>query len=106
MPHAACPIGWRTPTSNGASSTLLPDPLTVLPAYNPGTERLGRDRNEEANLRLAAILLARGHRFHAATGYSPDRSHSEPSYGVESLTRSAAQELGNLFGQACVFHWE
>ncbi len=91
---------------HGHPSLLPACPLSIITAYNPGTERPGPASNEAADHRLVDLLRVRGYRFYSAAGYSPDRSHSEPSYAVKDLTRSIARELGGMFAQACVFYWQ
>ena len=90
----------------GDPECLPADPLAVMTAYNPGVNRPGSLRNEAANQRLEEILRARRYRFWPAAGYSPDRSHTEPSYAVEGLSEEDARELGRQFGQAAVFYWK
>jgi len=80
-------------------------PLTVITAYNPGSERPDEAQNRAANERLRQTLIARGTQYHDAVGQSADRSHSEPSFAVPDLTEQQAHELGLEFDQACVFYW-
>jgi hypothetical protein len=94
-------------TAGHAEISSLPAvSLTVVTAYNPGLERPGDDANRSANERLEHYLLQLGKTYHPAEGRSRDRSHSEPSFAVEGLSRDDARAVGRHFHQACVFYWE
>ena len=90
----------------GNAAWLPVGPIALITAYNPGVTRPGPGRNNAANQQLEELLRARGYRFSTGSGFSRDRSHSEPSYAVESLTEDDARELGREFGQAAVFYWK
>jgi hypothetical protein len=93
-------------SSTPETGQAFEQPLTVVTAYNPGLKRPGPRENEQSNQRLEQYLQAIGRTYYRAIGYSPDRSHEEPSFAVVDLTKDEARDIGERFGQACVFYWD
>jgi hypothetical protein len=75
----------------------------VLTAWNPGTSRPSDDENRSANHQLREELVRRHVEVYPAIGTSWSCDHAEESYAVTGLDRSAARELGRMFGQEAVF---
>lgn len=80
--------------------------VTVVTAYNPGQERPSEEVNGRANAYLRAEIFKRQWEHYPAVGYSPDRSHEEPSVAVLDLSEAEARTLGQRYRQACVFYWD
>jgi hypothetical protein len=93
-------------SSTPETGQAFEQPLTVVTAFNPALKRQGHWDNEQANRSLEQYLQSTGKTYFPAVGYSPDRSHEEPSFAVAGLTRDEARDLGARFGQACVFYWD
>jgi hypothetical protein len=92
--------GWAVA---GVVADELGSTLHVLTAWNPGDARPSVAENRVANERLRAELVRRGLTVFHAVGTSSTGDHSEESYAIPDLSRSAACELGRVFGQAAIF---
>lgn len=82
------------------------EPLAVVTAWNPGTQRPSGKANMEANRRLEQALQSAGRRYYPACGRSEDGSHAEPSFAIIGIDSVAAIELAAAFNQVAVFYWD
>lgn len=90
----------------GPSSNTLPGRsavIHVLTAWNPGSMTRSHDENRAANDELRGLLVRHGHKPLDGIGCSPDRRWCEESLVVSGMTRSAAAELAERFGQHAIF---
>ncbi|HEY9565169.1 MAG TPA: DUF3293 domain-containing protein [Nocardioides sp.] len=78
-------------------------PIHVLTAWNPGSATRSLDENRTANEELRGLLERHGHVPVPGLGCSPDRRWCEESLVVTGMTRSAAAELADRFGQVAIF---
>jgi hypothetical protein len=78
--------------------------LTVVTAYNPGTQRPTLQENEAANARLRQRIERAGWRWFPAAGYDPGRIHEEPSFAVLGLSEEEALALSAEFRQVAVLY--
>lgn len=90
----------------GDVGCLLGRSVAVVTAYNPGLARPSEDENRRANGRLEREIEERRWEYYPALGYSPDRSHQEPSFAILDLSDDEARALGARYGQAAVFFWD
>jgi len=82
------------------------EPLAIVTAWNPGTERPSEAVNANANRRLEEALKNGGWRYYPAVGRSEDGTHSEPSFAVTGISPARAIALARTFRQAAVFYWD
>lgn len=75
----------------------------VLTAWNPGSATRSLDENQAANEELRHLLERHGYEPVPGVGCSPDRRWCEESLVVTGMTRSAAAELAERFGQIAIF---
>lgn len=90
----------------GSSCVGLPGrskAIHVLTAWNPGSATRSLEENRTANAQLRDLLERHGHRPEPGLGCSPDRRWCEESLVVTGMTRSAAAELADRFGQLAIF---
>ncbi len=95
-----------TPTDAPASGTLpvaLSEPVHVVTAWNPGSQRLPDDENDRRNDALRRELDHRDAAWYPARGCSPDGSWCEDSFAVSGWTRPDACALARAHDQAAVF---
>ncbi|MBI2755988.1 MAG: DUF3293 domain-containing protein [Chloroflexi bacterium] len=91
---------------SGKADLVRHQTYTVVTAYNPGTEQPNEAVNQAAHRRLVAYVEEHGWTAHPAAGFSPDRSHLEPSLAIAGLSRLDAAAVGARFQQAAVFYWD
>lgn len=82
----------------------LPQPLAIVTAYNPGTERPGEAANRAANRRMAAEITRRGWESLPARGRNQSGTHVEPSFALVGVSRENAVGLAEIFGQAAIVY--
>ncbi|MGI8808896.1 MAG: DUF3293 domain-containing protein [Acidimicrobiales bacterium] len=87
----------------GAVEIPFAAPVHIITAWNPGSITRSPQANRDANVELARLLKNHELAPIPVVGASPDRSWHEESLLVEGLSRRAAAELGERFGQLAVF---
>lgn len=87
----------------GAVCVCLPDPATVITAWNPRGERAHPVFNQNANATLCDLLVREGAHPVAVVGQSPDGSWLEESFLVGGLSRARAVAIGIRFEQLAIF---
>ena len=106
-PHCAAPH-----TMNPHYSTTVfraetpvhgwPSAFAIITACDPNGVTTDEVSNRAHDGRLASLLRERSLRHWRATGGSPDFSHAEPGYAVETSFQDALQ-IGRLFEQEAIF---
>ncbi|MBK8499379.1 MAG: DUF3293 domain-containing protein [Flavobacteriales bacterium] len=91
-------IAFRTE----AAVVEWPAAFVIISAFATTGESWSAARNAEADERLHAELLRRGHAPIRITGYDPATGHGEPSWAV-ALPLDEALELGRDFLQDAIF---
>ena len=79
-----------------------PRQFVVVTACNPRGEIVDAERNESLDRELSALLEVKGLVHCRMTGGSPDGSHREPGYLVES-DGEVGLELGRRFEQVGIY---
>jgi hypothetical protein len=81
----------------------LPTPLHLITAWNPMSQQLSLDENNERMDQLAAALDDLAALWFPAVGKSPDGTWSENTFAVYGISRDQALEIGVQFEQHAIF---
>ncbi|RMH03280.1 MAG: DUF3293 domain-containing protein [Planctomycetota bacterium] len=101
---------WRAFALDGAGGAApppLPESVTLITAWNPGSEERPLPWNEAANARLLRALIRAGQRWAPAFGASlPGTTPPwrEEGFAVLGLDRAEACAWGRDWGQRAVVH--
>ena len=78
----------------------------VITAWNPGPERPGVAKNNQANELLLARLGKYCTDIWEADGFSPDRTHREPGFMAWGMSPEIGLQIAREFGQLAIFYFE
>jgi hypothetical protein len=79
-----------------------PHHFHIITACNPG-KMMSDDANARADEELSKELNLAGTLSFRITGFSPDLSHQEPSWGISGLSKEKALAIGKRYGQNAIF---
>lgn len=80
----------------------LPCRFAIVTAFNPMDRKLSHDENRLADQSLKNLIKDRNLSHFRATGGSPDMSHSEPGWAIETNLESAL-EMARKFNQRALW---
>ena len=102
-------IDLREPVSSEARAALrtlgLARPFGIFTSFNPRGSNLPEEENAERLKQLEQDLAEAGLDFVKVDGCSPDRSHCECSYAVET-SRDEVIEMAKRWEQIAIFWWD
>ncbi len=98
---------WRVFALDGSGPPMtdLRTSVTLVSGWNPGSEKVSLEENQEANLRLEETLAGSGRRYSKAWGSSlpgVEPAWKEDGFVVRGLDREQAALLGLEWGQQAV----
>lgn len=88
------------------SSTILFNnrPYSIITAYNPYSQKLSKEENEERHKELEILLQERGLEHHFSTGESPDGLWIEEGFIIFDTSLDDALEIGKHFEQHAILY--
>ncbi len=91
-----CQTIFQTPCEN------LPEEFYIITAHNPDGETIDPSGNNQRDQKLSRDLENMGSSKFRITGMSPDRSHSEASWGI-NCSQDIAINMGRKYRQDAIF---
>jgi hypothetical protein len=82
--------------------SVWPADFVIVTAFNPDGVLTTADRNQSLDSNLAVHLQQLGLHFWRVTGGSPDFTHAEPGYAIETELKMGI-DIGIQFRQVAVF---
>ncbi len=87
---------WPWPTA---------EPVPILTAWDPGSERPGVEVNRRLGAELESALRPQARRLLDAVGFDPDAGHREEGIAAFGLSVDDAVALGARYRQDAIFVW-